>query len=307
MKKEIIILIVVIILTLCFWIFFKTGNNTIEENIEVQNTYAENNEVTDNTSEEALQDATMPSEITLYDKEDGYFTVEFNKNANINKYNFEENLENKNGLYKYKDENYTSRLGIDLSEYQSNVDWERVKQAGVEFVILRLGYRGYGKAGRLVLDNKFEEYYHSAIEMGIKVGVYFFSQAINEEEAKQEADLIVSNIKDKNIELPIFFDLEKIKNADGRANELNKEEITRITHAFCNAIKENGYTPGIYGISKSYTTRLNLEEFNDTTKWHAEYSEKPLYPYEFEFWQYTESGTVPGINGNVDIDLWFIK
>lgn len=258
-----------------------------------------------NTTE--LEEKEEPKEIQIYDIEEGYLKVPYNKNANKNKYAWDTYLKINNGYYKYEDGEYTTRFGIDVSEHQGEIDWQKVKNAGVEFAILRLGYRGYGSAGKIIIDKTFEQNYENAKNVGIDIGVYFFSQAIDMEEVKEEADTVLENLKEKEITYPVVFDLEKIKNDDARTDNLTEKEITNMTLEFCKIIEQNGYTASIYGNAKTFTTKMQLELFNNYNKWYADYQEKPIYPYEFDIWQYTETGKVDGIEGNVDLDIQFIK
>lgn len=290
-KKIIVATIIIILIIVISFIFLKS---------EVKNDYINEIKYKDNEDKEDKKD-----EILIYDIEEGYLAVPYNKYAKTNNYNFDENLKNNNGYYKYEDNNYTSILGIDVSEHQGDINWKEVKKSGVEFAILRLGYRGYGKEGKIILDKKFEENYKNAKEEGIDLGVYFFSQAINIEEVEQEANFVLENLNGRNIDFPIVFDLEKIKNDDARTDNLSQDEINDMTLKFCKIIENKGYIPCIYGNAKTFTTKMSLELFNNYDKWYADYQEKPLYPYDFSLWQYTESGKVNGIEGNVDMDLYF--
>lgn len=246
------------------------------------------------------------SEIQIYDIEEGYLTVPYNKNATKHQFDWNNLSIDSNGYYTYSDEIYESILGIDVSKFQGKIDWKKVKASGIEFAIIRLGFRGYGDKGNIVLDASFEENAIQAREAGIKIGVYFFSQAITEAEAIEEANYVLDKIKDKNITYPVCFDLEKIKYDTARTDNLTSEQFTKMTLAFCSQIENAGYTPIVYGNAKTFTTRMQLEELNNYQKWYADYQKTPLYPYEFSFWQYTETGAVKGINGNVDINLQFV-
>ena len=291
MKKRVVIFLLIIIILISFVAIF--SNTKKPENDSQDN--KENKEKTEEITE-----------ITIYDIEEGYLKVPYNNMAKKNKYEWDY-LKNENGFLKYEDNNYTTKLGVDVSEHQKNIDWSKVKDAGVEFAILRLGYRGYGKAGNIVLDKDFEQNYKNATEEGIEIGVYFFSQAVSSDEIQEEAEFVLSHLQEKNITYPVVFDLEKIKDDEARTDNLTEEDITKMTLQFCNIIKENNYNPSIYANAKTFTTKMKLELFNDYIKWYADYQEKPLYPYDFDIWQYTESGKVDGIEGNVDLDICFIK
>ena len=245
------------------------------------------NQNADNSSEkQELQN--QPQEIVIYDIEEGYLTVPYNVLAEKHEYDFDNFLKNENGFYQYEDEKYQSKLGVDVSTYQGIIDWKKVKKAGIEFAILRLGFRGYGQAGNIVLDANFERNYKAAKKEGIEIGVYFFSQAINLEEIKEEANFVLKHIKGKEITYPIAFDLENIKNDVARTDNLTSSEMTNMTQEFCKIMEEKGYMPSIYGNAKTFTTKMQLELLNHYQKWYADYQEKPLYPYAFTIWQYTE-------------------
>ena len=291
MKKIIIVVSIVIVIAVCTVIIVINNKTKIESEIKVD-------------KEETV---TEPKEIKIYDIEEGYLTVPYNPNANKNKYEWAKSLKVGNGYYKYEDDEFTSKFGIDVSEHQGEIDWHKVKQAGVEFAILRVGYRGYGKAGNVFVDKTFEQNYENAIKEGIEVGVYFFSQAINIDEVKEEAKLVLDNLKGKKITYPVVFDLEKIKNDDARTDNLTEKQITQMTLEFCQIIEKEGYTPSIYGNAKTFTTKMQLELFNKYNKWYADYQEQPIYPYEFDIWQYTETGKMEGIEGVVDLNIQLIK
>ncbi len=157
------------------------------------------------------------------------------------------------------------------------------------------------------MDERFMDNYYGATEAGIKVGVYFFSAAINETEAVEEADYVLRAIQGLAIEMPVVFDTEPILYDDARTDDLTPDQLTKITCAFCDRIRANGYEPMIYANSKRFTTVLHLEELEAYDKWLADYRDKPDYPYAFKMWQFTEKGSVPGISGNVDIDLYFYE
>ena len=295
MKKIVISLLAILVIALiCFTVFHRPADETkLDANLT---------EKTEAVESKIIEE----KEIRIYDIEEGYMMVTAN-NA-VAKHNYDwEKLINENGMYQYKDKEYHSKLGIDVSSHQNTIDWEKVKNAGIEFAFLRLGYRGYGSAGNIVIDSRFEENYRDASKQGIKIGVYFFSQAITIDEVREEAEFVLNKLKNKVIDYPVVFDLEKIKNDTARTDNLTMEEITDMTVEFCNIIEKNGYKPSVYGNAKTFTTKMHLEKLNSVEKWYADYQEKPLYPYEFSIWQYTETGRINGIKGNVDIDIQFIK
>lgn len=219
------------------------------------------------------------------------------------------NLKDQDGIKKYSDQDngIVSKLGIDISEFQGEIDWQQVEDFGVEFVIIRLGYRAYGENGELVLDAGFEQNVQGAIEAGLEVGVYFFSQAVSDAEAKEEAEYVLEQIKPYKIEGPIVFDTEEIKNGEARTDINTVEQYTSNCVNFCETVKASGYEPMIYANMKWMAFSLDLEQLTEYPFWYADYHEEPQCPYHFEMWQYTETGVIPGIESNVNINLWFVE
>lgn len=204
-----------------------------------------------------------------------------------------------------QDGQVVSNKGIDVSKHQGNIDWTKVAADGVEFAFIRVGLRGYGTEGKLVEDEYFEQNVKGALQAGIKVGVYFYSQAITDEELLEEANLVLEKVKPYNIELPIVFDVEKVSGGKGRANELSVEERTRLTALFCQTIQDAGYKPMIYHNMEMGTLMLDLGQLEQYDKWFAYYNDDLYYPYAYKAWQYSEKGAVDGINEEVDLNIWF--
>lgn len=196
-----------------------------------------------------------------------------------------------------------SVLGIDVSEWQAVTDWNAVKDAGVEFVIIRAGYRGYGN-GAVCADEAAQSHYEGAKAAGLKVGVYFFSQAVNTKEAVEEARFTMELIQDWELDMPVVFDWEYVSD-DARAAHLSALDLTHITMAFCDIVEGAGYEPMVYFNVNQSTYRLLMERLTDYRFWLAMYSDRMTYPYKLDMWQYSCEGTVPGIEGYVDMNLWF--
>lgn len=223
----------------------------------------------------------------------------------VRKHNYlEENfVETDDGEMQYVENGEViSHKGIDVSKYQGDIDWEAVASDGVEYAFVRLGLRGY-ESGKLVLDEYFDKNMQGANAAGIKTGVYFFTQAVTVAEAVEEAQYVLENITGYDVSYPVVFDVEMIVNGNGRANDLSQEERTDIAIAFCEAIKEAGYTPMIYGNVKCFTKLLDMTRLNDYEKWYAFYDDYMYMPYEVGIWQYTEKGRVAGINASVDLNI----
>ena len=197
-----------------------------------------------------------------------------------------------------------SMLGIDVSTYQKEVDWEQVRAAGVEFVMLRAGLRGYGRAGVMEEDAMVRTHYAGATAAGLKVGFYFFSQATTPAEALEEAELTLSIIGDWQVDMPIVYDWEYVE--QGRAANLTPRQVTDCTIAFCQRIREAGFDAMIYFNADQSRDNMLLEELTDYPFWLAMYNGGEMnYEYRIDMWQYTETGSVPGIPGSVDINLYF--
>lgn len=196
-----------------------------------------------------------------------------------------------------------SVLGIDVSRYQGNIDWQQVKDAGFEFVMIRLGYRGYGQ-GMLNEDPMAQENYRGAKEAGLKVGAYFFSQAISVEEAEEEAEYAMELAKDWELDMPLVYDWECLAE-DYRTAQVDARLLTDCTKAFCDAVQAQGHTPMVYFNPNQSRKQMYLAELTGYNFWLAMYSDQMDYPYKVDMWQYTNKGSVPGISGNVDINLYF--
>lgn len=215
------------------------------------------------------------------------------------------NLYYEHGRAMYEDEVYQSVSGIDVSEFQGDIDWKAIKADGIDFVMIRLGFRG-SETGKLVLDSMFKENLKNAKRAGLDVGVYFFSQAVTPKEAIEEARYVMKHIRGKGVHYPVAFDMEPIDGTE-RAAKLKKEEKTEIADAFCQIIDRNGHTPMIYGNPKWMRKHIDLSYLSDYDKWLAHYDDKTNYKSEFTMWQYTDSGTVDGIDGPVDMNLYFYE
>lgn len=204
----------------------------------------------------------------------------------------------------YEDGELKSIKGIDVSHYNKVTDWKAVKASGVEYAILRCGYRGYSK-GALIEDKEFINYAKAASNAGLKLGCYFVTQAINEEEAIEEADFVLDLMKQAGVyfSYPICLDLEDAASLEARTANLSKEERTDIIIAFCERIKEAGKTPMLYAAIRWYMDEMDITRLTEYDKWFAQYFNRPFFPYEFQIWQYTSSGKVDGIDGNVDLSI----
>ena len=199
-------------------------------------------------------------------------------------------------------------FGIDVSKYQSGLDWNKIKKSGVSFVIIRIGYRGYGAEGKLVKDPMFEEHFTNARNAGLKVGVYFFTQAMNEAEAQEEAEACNGALNGRMLDYPIFYDTEAstAPGGTGRADGLGVEDRTKCAIAFCERVKELGYKPGVYASTTWYRKRVNYNTLRSRyTIWNAHYGVSSS-PIGCDLWQGTEKARINGYSGELDANISYI-
>ena len=206
---------------------------------------------------------------------------------------------------RYESSTVTSQIGIDVSAHQQDIDWQRVAASGVQFAILRVGYRGYTE-GSIQEDAYFEQNLAGAIDAGLDVGVYFFSQAMDEQEAREEARFVLDKISGYQLAYPVFFDWEKI-GADARSDAMDLTSLTTVTDTFCSEIEAAGYQAGLYFNQQLGYEELHLPSLQGYTFWLAEYNDTPSFTYDFDLWQYASDGSVDGIDGDVDLNLAFIE
>ncbi len=198
-----------------------------------------------------------------------------------------------------------SRTGIDVSEHQGYINWDAVAADGISFAFVRVGNRGL-TTGSISQDDYFEYNTKAADQAGIKVGAYFYSQAMTEDEAREEADFVIERLRGRNITYPVAYDHERLADNPGRADDLSPEQMTKNAAAFCARIQEAGYTPMIYGSLKDLL-RYNLPDLAHYNIWLAQYNvNSPTFNQYFSIWQYTNTGSVAGVDGNVDMNIQFL-
>lgn len=195
--------------------------------------------------------------------------------------------------------------GIDISELQDYVDFVKVKKSGIDFVMLRVGARGYG-TGQLILDEYFSDNLKRATDAGLDVGVYFFSQAITAEEAIEEATMVIESLGDYQITYPVAYDMERIAGDTARIDSLSKSERTEIAKVFLDTVQEAGYKTLLYGNKEWLIKQIDMSKLTAYDVWLSQPADIPDYPYKFTMWQYTGGGTVDGVMGYVDLNISFI-
>ena len=206
----------------------------------------------------------------------------------------------------YTGQGYELMRGIDVSDYQGEIDWQAVAEENLDFAIIRVAWRGYG-GGSLNEDERCRENIEGALDAGLKVGVYMFSQAISAEEGAEEAEYVLNIIKDYDIELPVFFDWEEVDAEDVRTEGIDSETLTAAALAFADTIEQAGYTPGIYSYLSLYYNTYDLNSFAGMTLWAADPGMWPEFYYDHDYWQYSFEGTISGIDTDVDLDVLFVR
>ena len=271
------------------------------EIIETETSMPEDTEV----ASEIIMDI-EPQILHFVDVKGNWYETEILENVRKHDYNWNYLTNNENGIAYEGDPNYIIRKGIDVSDWQGKIDWKQVADAGYEFAILRLGYRGYGTKGTMKMDNTFYYNIQNASQHGIDVGVYFFAQAVNEAEAIEEANFVLNALEGYELQLPIVYDPELISHTKARTDNVTGEQFTKNTIAFCEAVKAAGYTPMVYSNMVWEATLFDMTQLQTYDFWYADYEALPQTPYAFKFWQYSDHGRVPGIKGNVDLNIQFI-
>ena len=237
-------------------------------------------ELTEEPTEETVE-PTVPPEVNPYNKRD----------------------------FQYNEHNYLlctkqpSYAGVDVSAFQGQIDWDKVASSGIRFAIIRLGYRGWGKAGKLVEDDYAKTNLEGARKAGLQVGAYFFSQALTVEEVDEEIEYMLDILGDFTLDMPIVFDWE-IPVAEARTANMDGQTLMELQKHFADTMTEKGYSPMIYFNWNISRNLLRLSELEDYPFWLALYQDRMTYPFRVEMWQYTDRGQVPGIQGNVDINVY---
>ena len=259
---------------------------------------------------------------------DGYYKVKSKStnlyldvagNQTVNGTNVKIYEGNTSNAQQFKFKELSLRYGIDVSSHNGNVDWEEVRKSGkVDYAIIRAGYRGF-VTGKIVTDRKFERNVKEATKNGIDIGLYFFTQAVNEQEAVEEANYVLDLVRkyDVNVRYPIIIDTEYstsktngVLDYEGRADQLDVATRTAVCRAFCDTIRNAGYIPAVYASKYWFYDNLDVSQLNSYDIWVAHYTTAKTtdYKYKYNMWQYTSSGSIPGVyapfeNGKVNVDM----
>lgn len=239
-------------------------------------------------------------DFTYYDVGNNERYMKINENVLKNTYKWDD----AEGVFSKKSPlGHKMSYGIDISKHNGNIDFKKVREAGFEFVFIRIAYRGYGQKGTLKVDEMQEVNLKKAKDAGLKVGAYVFSQAINESEAIEEAKLAVNILGNFKLDLPLVFDPETIKGDIARTDDVTGEQFTKNAIAFLEEVKKAGFTPAIYTNMVWEDYYYDLEKLKDYAIWYADYNKIPQTPYNFIYWQFSEVGIVDGVDGEVDLNV----
>ncbi len=244
-----------------------------------------------------------PEDVVVY-ADGGYNFFPISDALKKNDYVYDNFILQENGEIIYTDDDQTvlSLKGIDVSKHQGEINWRRVAGEDIAYAFIRAGFRGSSE-GKLVEDEFFQDNIEGALDNGIDVGIYFYTQAMTVEEAEEEAEFVIDLIKDYDVSYPVVLDLEESTSSSARTVNMTQEEYTKAAIAFCEKIKEAGYTPMIYGNLKTFMIMLDLKQLEDYEKWFAYYDNPVYFPYAFSIWQYSSKGSIKGIEGDVDLNV----
>lgn len=230
------------------------------------------------------------------------------QNVPVNSYNPNYFLKNSSGYMTYTEPGVQTALGIDVSVYQGEIDWQAVAAAGIDFAIIRVGYRGYGSEGKMMPDKYFVQNIEGALNAGLDVGVYYFSQAITVEEARQEAAYVIQQVQGYPLTYPVVFDWERQNYSGSRTQTVpSVNTMCQMANAFCADITAAGYQAMVYFNPSEGYKQYDLSQLTNYPFWLAQYNNLPTFYYNFDMWQYTSSGRVSGISGNVDMNIRFFR
>ncbi len=289
-----------------FWDMYREESSGLKDKKTISdNSYeAKASKLREQEEGEDLSDGGTKTKVTLPDGSEEWVMI----NAYIpkNKYDYTGLVYQEPIMKYYEDGNKISYAGVTVSQESGTVNFSQLKSAGIDFVMLRVGGRGYS-TGEVTLDENFTTNMTNAKAAGLKVGVTFFSQAITSDEAIEEADLVLANLLENPPDYPVVFDMEQISNDSARTDNLNKMQLTEIARVFCDRIAEAGYTPMIYGNKYWLLRKLDLTKLIKYEIWLDQNEDVPDYPYKFSIWQYKNNEKISGISGDAELSVSFVN
>lgn len=294
-----VLIIVLVLVIAVLLVMIKAHSSKIQTSLNVPEIPPEQN-----LTDDAYIYETTGEKIYINDPKTGKSWVPVLADVPVCQYQSDQYVTRNNLTYYTENNKIVSKFGIDVSEHDGEIDWATVKSAGVEFAFIRVGYRGYS-AGKIVQDAYYVRNVQGALENDIDIGLYFYSQAVTPQEALEEAEIVLASVGDTKITYPIVYDWEFVTTDTARTDDISAETLTECSIAFCERIKQAGYTPMIYQNKNTSLLNLNLPELTDYDFWLAEYNDTATYYYDYQIWQYSESGTIPGIKGGVDMNICF--
>lgn len=273
-------------------------------------------EAADSKHAEAVPSPSVSPEVSDEDYDDGkHYKIEYadgssewlkiDEKRERNTYDFTSLVANDGKLRYMIDGKKVSFFGIDVSRYQKDIDFEQVKNDGADFVMLRVGARGY-QSGILTPDENFADNLEKATNAGLDVGVYFYSQAVTTAEAIEEANIVIQSLNGRKLKYPVAYDMELVPNDTSRIATLTKDERTIIATSFLNTVTAAGYKSMVYGNEEWLSKKIDLTKMPGISVWLSDESDMPDYPYLYSMWQYTTDGEIDGVNGPVNMDICFI-
>lgn len=287
-----------------FWDMYPEGDGMEMAEKEDKNKDKDKNKEIE--EEESIEDPALDGKHTKITYADGSEEwVLISPYLTKNTYDFTNLVSQSNIMKYYENGKKISFLGVDVSKYQDDVDFETLKSAGVDYVMIRVGARGYS-TGQITQDDNFIDNIERAKAAGLDVGVYFYSQAVSEEEAVEEANFVLGSIAGYEIDYPVAFLMEKISNDKARIDGLSKNDKTMVARAFLNTIKDAGYMPMVYGTKEWLIKEVELSKLTEYDIWLSQNGDLPDYPYRFSMWQYTSTAEISGIEGYANLNINFI-
>ncbi|MBQ6787581.1 MAG: hypothetical protein IJO85_07660 [Lachnospiraceae bacterium] len=231
--------------------------------------------------------------------------VELNENLAKNNYSKSRFVYKNPIMSYYLNGKEASWCGVDISSKQEGVDFKKLKKAGCDFVMIKVGGRGYS-SGEIVLDEKLKDYMTGAKNAGLDIGVYFFSQAITEDEVEEEVETLLEAIKDYSVKYPVVIQMQEIEGDIARVDSLDMDSRTELTKLFLSEVEDAGYKPMLYGNKEWLVTKIDLEALAEYDVWLSQEADTPDYPYEFNMWQYEKTGKISGISEETGLNICFV-
>ena len=279
-----------------------------DEEVPVQDTETKPDDVVDTVTEEVLEEVDPSTDgnhtLIIYENMEEEW-VAINSYLSLHKYDFSGLVYEKPLMKYFENSAKLSYVGVSISKEEGYIDYNKLKKAGIQYVMIRLGQRGYG-SGQVSLDENYSDNMKRANDAGLDVGVYFYSQAITEAEAVEEANIVIEQLKEYEITYPVAFIMEKITDDSSRIENLTVNDKTKIATSFLSTIEAAGYNGVLYGTKEWLIKQLDLSKLKDYDTWLSQNTDVPDYPYKFTMWEYSKTNSIDGIAGNANLSISFI-